>query len=73
MKLYEAGKGVRIRVLGENNVAPGSKSVNVGDELYLVNLDGMYSYCKDKDGQIVHLVAWAEVEEIKDANTGSGN
>lgn len=73
MKLYEAKRNVRIRVLEDHLVPPGAKPILKGDELFFVNLDGMYSYCKDKDGQIVHLVAWAEVEEVEDANTSSGN
>jgi hypothetical protein len=28
------------------------------------HIDGMYSYCKNKEGETVHLVAWAEVEVV---------
>ena len=35
------------------------------DVLFFDHLDGMYSYCKDMMGNIIHLVAWAEVYPLK--------
>ena len=56
MKLYEAPRGSKIRVLGD---------IDEGNVLYFDHLDGMYSYCIDSEGNIVHLSASAEVEVIK--------
>ena len=64
MKLYDVPRGTKIRVLGEANSPPFAPEINIGDELYFYHTDGMYSYCEDKDGNVVHLVAWAEVEII---------
>ena len=35
------------------------------DVLFFDHLDGMYSYCKDIAGNIIHLAAWAEVHPLK--------
>jgi len=51
MKLYDVPRKTKIKFEGE--------------ALYFYHTDGMYSYCQDKDGNVVHLVAWAEVEIIK--------
>ena len=33
-----------------------------GQRIYLDHIDGMYSYCKDEQGNVIHLAAWTEVE-----------
>jgi hypothetical protein len=49
MKLYEV---------------PRNSWVKFNDELYLFHkIDGMYSVCY-RQGQVVHLAAWSEVEFI---------
>jgi len=53
MKLYDVPPNSTIRI----------------DEHWILefhHIDGMYSYCKDKDGNVVHLAAWTEVEVIKE-------
>ena len=62
MELYNVPKNSRIRVLGEVKMPPSSPPINIGDELNFHRIDGMYSYCTTDEGQVVHLVAWAEVE-----------
>ena len=54
MKLYEIPGSSKIRLVGETTV-------------YLFDhIDGMYSICYNNEGQVVHLVAWAEVEIVND-------
>ena len=48
--------------MGEMPTPLGSPEINIGDELNFSHIDGMYSYCTTDNGQVVHLVAWAEVE-----------
>jgi hypothetical protein len=50
LKLYEVPRNTRIKV-GET-------------ELNFKQIDGMYSYSTDDDGNVVHLPAWTEVEII---------
>ena len=53
MKLYDVPPNSTIRI----------------DEHWVLefhHIDGMYSYSKDKDGNVVHLAAWTEVEVIKE-------
>ena len=52
-KLYELPRDVRIRT-------------EDGIELNFYNVDGMYSFCKTDAGEVVHLVAWTEVELIEE-------
>lgn len=35
--------------------------LDTGEEIYFYRIDGMYSYCKNKEGDVVHLPAWTEV------------
>lgn len=32
-----------------------------GVRYFFEHVDGMYSYCLDESGNVVHLIAWAEV------------
>lgn len=57
MKLYEAPRNVRVKVVGEDF------------EVTFHHIDGAYSYCKDDEGNTVHLAAWTEVEIINEAAT----
>jgi hypothetical protein len=54
MKLFEVPKNTRI-VLSD------------GTELNFDHIDGMYSYCTDDDGKVVHLAAWTDVEIKEEA------
>jgi hypothetical protein len=65
MQLYEVPNGSKIRVLGDIKTPPASTKIEVNDVLEFSHVDGMYSRCKNSEGQEVHLVAWAEVEIIK--------
>lgn len=52
MKLYEVPRNTRI-------------STADGVELNFDHIDGMYSFCTDDNGNIVHLPAWTEVDIIQ--------
>ena len=65
MKLYDVPRGTKIRVLGDIKVPPGSPEIMKGDIIQFGHIDGMYSFCHDQQGNIVHLAAWADVEIIK--------
>lgn len=63
MKLHDVPDNTKIKVLDDIATPPGSPDIKKGDELLFRHIDGMYSCCISKDN-IVHLVAWAEVEII---------
>ena len=65
MKLYEVPRNSRIKIIGDIKVPISSPQLIEGQELNFRNIDGMYSYCTTDNGDVVHLVAWAEVEVIK--------
>ena len=50
VKLYEVPRGSRIIVDGV--------------VLNFHHIDGMYSYCKDPEGKIVHFAAWTKVKKV---------
>jgi len=62
MKLYDVPRNTRIKVVANNKVPPVAPQINEGEELNFRSIDGMYSYCTRDNGEVVHLVAWAEVE-----------
>lgn len=49
------------------------KETRLGSILKFLSLDGMYSRCRDEDGEIVHLVAWADVEIVDAENVSWAN
>lgn len=65
MKLYDVPRNSKIRVIGGIKTPPSSTQINEDDILEFSHVDGMYSYCKNSKGEVVHLVAWSEVEIIK--------
>lgn len=65
MELYNVPRNSRIKVVGDIKIPPASPMVEEGEILNFRNIDGMYSYCTRDNGEVVHLVAWANVEIIK--------
>ena len=58
MKLYNLPAGAKFKIIdGE---------VLHSTAIYkFFNVDGMYSYCHNPDGDVVHLAAWTEVEIVE--------
>lgn len=52
MKLYEVPRNSRI-------------GLSDGSELNFSHVDGMYSFCTDDDGKVVHLAAWSDVQLLR--------
>ena len=64
MKLYKVPRKTWVRPVDEVQVPPAAPEINVNEEIFFDHLDGMYSFCKNKDGDIVHMPAWQEVEIV---------
>lgn len=64
MQLHNAKYGSKVRLIECDEVAPCAKQVKIGDVFTVLRYDGMYVNVKDKDGDITHIKAWAEVENI---------
>ena len=65
MKLYECPRNVRIRVAERADIPVNTIPITFDEELFFYYLDGMYSYCKNSKGQVVHLAAYTEVEIVE--------
>jgi len=61
LKLYEVPRNSWVMPTEDTDAPPGARSVSVGEPVLFHHCDGMYSYCKDVHGQVVHLPAWQEV------------
>jgi len=66
MKLYDAPVRTWVRVISENKIPLAALQIENGDVIWFDHIDGMYSYCKNKKGEVVHLVAWANVEVVEE-------
>ena len=65
MKLYEALRNSWVRPILDNPTAPpDARPVELGEVIKFHHIDGMYSYCHDKEHNPVHLPAWQEVEVV---------
>ena len=66
MKLYEVPRNTFVKVMEDNvHVPPGMEPIKRGDVVYFDHIDGMYSYCMDKEQKnVMHLAAFTEVEIV---------
>lgn len=65
MKLYDLPHGAHFRIIDEKVKVPvAAPEANPDETYWFGHIDGMYSYCKDADKNVVHFAAWTEVEEI---------
>lgn len=63
MKLYNVPNRTWVKILGEPTIPPAAP---IPDEVvFFDHIDGMYSYCKNQDGEVVYLAAWTEVEPLE--------
>lgn len=65
-KLHEVPRGTKIRVRGDVKIPPAAPPIEVGEILHFNHIDGMYSHCRDMAGNVVHLVAWADVDIVNE-------
>ena len=73
MKLFKVPRGSWVKVGdddGDTKVPPSAPVIDHGQVVFFDHLDGMYSYCKDQEGNVVHLAAWAEVEIVDNPKEG---
>ena len=64
MKLYECNRNVKVRIVDAEKPPLGGIAPEQGEEYMFHHIDGMYSYCTDKNKNVVHLKAWTEVELV---------
>lgn len=50
-----------------NNTWVRSLELDCTDIFFFGHIDGMYSYCRDLKDNLVHYVAWMEVEKIENS------
>ncbi len=62
MKLYDVPRRTWVMPIEETRAPPGARQVSIGEPVYFITIDGMYSYCKDVWGKVVHLPAYQEVD-----------
>ncbi len=61
MKLYQVPGHTWVTPVEDAMAPPGAHRILRGEPVFFYHLDGMYSYCKDKQGNVVHLPANQEV------------
>ena len=64
MKLYDAPRNSWVIPIEDAKAPPDARPISKGETIKFHHVDGMYSYCHDKDGNVVHLPAWQEVEVV---------
>jgi hypothetical protein len=53
--LYELNKGDKFTIVDE---------VDKSAQYWFGHIDGMYSYCKDPEGNPIHFAAWTKVRKV---------
>jgi hypothetical protein len=71
MKLYNVPRNTYVRVNEETGAPPGALPCDQGTVVHFCHIDGMYSYCKDLNGNVIHLAAWTDVEPISEEEFNS--
>ena len=46
-------------------IPPCAPPIEDNEVIFFHHIDGMYSLCENQRGEIVHLVAWQEVEVVE--------
>lgn len=65
MKLCELKPGDKFYIKSDNvRIPPASYPIERDSLLTFHNLDGMYSFCTDEFGTVVHPAVWTEVERV---------
>lgn len=66
MKLYDVPRETFVRLMEDSWVPPGHPPLKAGDVVFFDHIDGMYSFCMDKEKKnIMHLAAFTEVEIVE--------
>jgi hypothetical protein len=64
MELFTVPRRTWVQLRDEGVVPPGAPALHACAVVFFDHLDGMYSFCRTPQGDVVHLVAWAEVEVV---------
>ena len=68
MKLYDVPRNTWVKPVADNQAPPGARLVANDEAVLFHHIDGMYSYCHDKNNNVVHLAVWADVEIVDKPN-----
>jgi hypothetical protein len=73
VKLYNCPNRKWVIVKGSGSIdtanikiLPATLPVEKEEEIFFDHVDGMYSFCLNKEGQICYIAAWTEVEVCKE-------
>ena len=65
MKLFELKRGTKFRLVSKDPITPpDAQLLEWGDVLTLDHVDGMFSFCRDREDNVVHPAAFSDVEEV---------
>ena len=62
--LYDVPRYSRIKIVYESDTEHTIERTD--EEFEFDHIDGMYSYCTDDEGNVIHLAAWTPVEIIRE-------
>ena len=63
--LYELNTDAKFKIIDDElKVPPAHDVVDLTAEYLFGHIDGMYSFCKDMTGNIVHFAAWTKVRKV---------
>jgi len=68
-KLYECERGTKFQVHEQAQTPPDCLPAENNVVYRLRNIDGMYSYCTDIEGNVVHIAAFTDVEVLDEKVT----
>ena len=66
-KTYEPGEQMEMDFSGDTSaikVPIAALPIEEDEYIHFGHIDGMYSFCRNMDQEIVHLAAWTEVEVV---------
>ena len=63
-ELYNLHQGDKFKLKEAPTVPPVALGGDIDKVYKLRNIDGMYSYITDDEGNVYHFAAWTEVEKV---------
>lgn len=64
MELFKLKRDDKFKLLEDPTIPPAAQHGEFNVEYKLHNIDGMYSYVTDSNGDVYHFAAWTEVERV---------
>lgn len=66
MKLYQVPNNTWVKLIDDAKAPAGARPAKAEEEIFFYHLDGMYSFCKDREENVMYIPSWQEVQLLSE-------